>query len=175
MLEIELKPEYWDEKKEQFVRTEGQLLHFEHSLYTISKWEAKWKKPFLNSKKTDEELIDYIRCMCQEPLTDDLMSILAIDNIDQINDYILDSMSASKITNKDTKGGRRTVTSELIYYWMTALNIPWECQHWHLNRLLKLIEVCNAENNPKKMSKDEIRRQNRELNDARRKALKTKG
>ncbi len=175
MLEIELKTEYWDEEQEQFIRTSGQTIHFEHSLYTISKWESKWKKPFLNSDKTYDEVKDYIRCMCQEEIDLNVINNLGTNEVQKINDYIQDPMSATQINSNDRKKSNRVVTSELIYYWMTALNIPWECQHWHLNRLLKLIEVCNIENNPKKMDKKAVLKQNRELNAARRKALGSKG
>ena len=175
MLNLDLKNEYWDEKTEQFVHTNAQTIHLEHSLYSISKWEAKWKKPFLESDKTDEELNDYILCMCQEDIDPKVVHSFGPLEIHKIIDYINDPMSATNIKDNRKSGSKRIVTSELIYYWMTALNIPWECQHWHLNRLLKLIEVCNVENNPKKMSKEEIRKQNRELNAARRKALGSKG
>lgn len=175
MLEIQLKTEYWDEDKEVFVHTNGQTIHLEHSLFTISKWESKWKKPFLSSDKTDEELASYIRCMCQEDVESDVISNLGVMEIQRINDYIQDPMTATIVKNEQTRKSRRIVTSELIYYWMTALNIPWECQHWHLNRLLKLIEVCNLENNPKQMGKQDIMKQNREINAARRKALRSKG
>lgn len=175
MLEIELKLEYWDEVNEVFVNTNGQTIHLEHSLFTISKWESKWKKPFLNSDKTDEELLDYIKCMCQEEVGLDVIANLGVNELERINDYINDPMSATTVSNEKKGKSKRVVTSELIYYWMTALNIPWECQHWHLNRLLKLIEVCNIENNPKQMGKQDVMKQNRELNAARRKALRSKG
>lgn len=176
MLTISIKTEYWDEEKEQFINTMGGDLHFEHSLVSISKWESKWKKPFLGSNKTNTELYDYICCMCEETVTEDLIKSLDEESINRILSYINDPMSATTVNeNKRNKPSREVVTSELIYYWMIALEIPFECQYWHLNRLMKLIDVCNIKNNPKKMGKNEIYKQNRDLNAARRKALKTKG
>lgn len=176
MLTISIKTEYWDEEKEQFINTMGGDLHFEHSLVSISKWESKWKKPFLGSNKTNAELYDYICCMCEETVTEDLIKSLGDESINRILSYVNDPMSATTVNeNKRNKPSREVVTSELIYYWMIALEIPFECQYWHLNRLMKLIDVCNIKNNPKKMGKNEIYKQNRDLNAARRKALKTKG
>lgn len=176
MLTISIKTEYWDEENEQFINTMGGDLHLEHSLISISKWESKWKKPFLGSNKTNEELYDYICCMCKETVTEELIKSLGDESINKILAYINDPMSATTVNeNKKSKPSREVVTSELIYYWMIALEIPFECQYWHLNRLIKLIDICNIKNNPKKMGKNEIYKQNRDLNAARRKALKTKG
>ena len=103
---------------------------------------------------------------------------LTDENISQINAYIEDSMTATYISDIHNKSGanRDTVTSELIYYWMIALNIPFECQYWHLNRLMTLINVCSIKNQPaKKMGRNELMRRNAALNAARRKQLHTKG
>lgn len=178
MLVLNLKTEYWDEEKEEFINTNGGEIHLEHSLISISKWESKWKKSFINSEKQlGEELYDYIRCMAEEDISVDLVKSLGMEVITQIVNYINDPMSATTITSygSNRSPNREIVTSELIYYWMIALNIPFECQTWHLNRLLKLIEVCNLKNNPKKMGRNDILRQNRDLNAARRKALQSKG
>ena len=177
MLTIKLKSEYWDEEKEVFINTDFGEIHLEHSLVSISKWESKWKKSFINSdKQIGDELYDYIRCMSKEPISLDLVKSMGVGVIQQIIEYINDPMSATTIKSNGLKRpNREVITSELIYYWMIALNIPFECQEWHLNRLLKLIEVCNLKNDPKKMGKNEILRQNRDLNAARRKALHSKG
>ncbi len=177
MLIIKLKTEYWDEEKEEFINTNGGEIHLEHSLVSISKWESKWKKSFINSEKQiGDELYDYIRCMAQEDISIDLIKSMGIDTLQEIINYINDPMSATTIRTFGPKTpNREIITSELIYYWMIALEIPFECQNWHLNRLLKLIEVCNLKNNPKKMGRNDILRQNRDLNAARRKALRSKG
>ena len=151
----------------------------EHSLVSISKWESKWHKAFLSKKdKTEEEIFDYIKCMTLTQNVDpSVYDHLTVDNVNQIKAYIEDPMTATVInTNSSDKSNKETVTSELIYYWMIALNIPSEYQKWHINRLLKLIEVCNVKNSPpKKRSKSDIMRSNAALNAARRKQLGTRG
>ena len=171
--------EQWDESKQEFVYTKECTLELEHSLVSLSKWESKWCKPF-NSKtdKTYEETIDYIRCMTLNSNVDpSVYSCLTNENINEINSYIEAPMTATWFS-KGPKGAPNSeqITAELIYYWMIALGIPFECQKWHLNRLLTLIKVCNIKNQPpKKMSKREIMSQNAALNAARRKQLNTKG
>lgn len=176
---IPLSPECWDDEKEEFVQSEEQVLELEHSLISLSKWESKWCKSFLNNKGlSDEETLDYIKCMTMMPDIDDsVYEKLTNENVTQINDYIAAPMTATTFSdNKAGKGGHEIITSELIYYWMIALNIPFECQHWHLNRLLTLIRVCNIKNNPpKKMGRNALLRRNSALNAQRRAQLNTKG
>ena len=171
--------EMYDESIEEFVYAKEQTLQLEHSLVSLSKWESKWCKPFLSKQdKTMEETIDYVRCMTVNQVSDPTVySRLTLDNLNSINEYIGSPMTATTFSNTP-KGGSsgEQVTSELIYYWMIALNIPFECQKWHLNRLLTLIRVCEVKNQPpKKMSKREIMSRNAALNAARRKKLGTKG
>lgn len=170
----------FDESTNEFISTKEQTLLLEHSLVSLSKWESKWNKAFLSKKeKTTEEVLDYVRCMTLTKNVDPMVyRCLSPENIKAINDYIDAPMTATYFSNENKANpmSRETVTSELIYYWMIALNIPFECQKWHLNRLLTLIKVCNIKNTPpKKMSKAEIMRQNKALNDARRKKFHTKG
>lgn len=171
--------ELWDERTESFFEVKSQRLQLEHSLVSISKWESKWNKPFLtNEEKTDEETIDYIRCMT---LTQNVKPIvyetLSNDNIVAINNYIGSPMTATIITHQENRSGaREIITSELIYYWMIALNIPIECQKWHFNRLMILIRICNIKNQPpKKMGRNERLRNNAKINAARRKKSGSKG
>lgn len=171
--------EYFDNKKQEFIYYEEQTLILEHSLISISKWESKWKKPFLDKKpKSYEESIDYVRCMTLNQNVDP-NSYYGLNQklFDTISEYIDDSMSATWFSEKENKGGgRQIVTSELIYYWMVAFNIPFECQKWHLNRLLTLIRICEIKNQPsKKMKKSDIYSRNRALNAARKKNLGTSG
>lgn len=172
--------EEWDESKEEFVTTKKeQTLQLEHSLISLSKWESKWKKPFLTKNdKTYEETLDYIKCMTLNQNVDpEVYERLTNENIREINAYISDPMTATFFSDdKNGKTSREIVTSELIYYWMISLNIPDRFEKWHLNRLLTLIKVCNVKNQPpKKRSRREILSRNAALNAERRKRLNTKG
>lgn len=180
MLQITIPAaELYDETKQEFIYTKEQTLKLEHSLVSLSKWESKWKKPFISKEnRTVEETIDYIKCMTITQNVDpDIYNYVTNKNIQEVNDYIGDSMTATTFSeNGVSRPSKEIITSELIYYWMIAFNIPVEFQKWHLNRLLTLIRVCNIKNQPdKKMSKGDILRRNAELNAARRKQLNTKG
>lgn len=179
MLEITIPGiELYNENTNEFIYYSDEKIQLEHSLVSISKWEANWCKPFLNGKdKTPEEIIDYVKCMTiTDGTTDDLYSRLTQENFSQINEYLGRPMTATTFSNEQSKGSKEIITSEVIYYWMVSFNIPFECEHWHLNRLLTLIKVCNVKNNPpKKMSKNEILARNKALNEARRKQLNTRG
>lgn len=172
--------ESWDEQKEEFVITaKEQTLMLEHSLVSLSKWESKWHKPFHSKEeKTYEETIDYIKCMTiTQNVDDSIYDRLSNANVIAVNNYIEDPMTATTFSGQTKKGGRKEViTSELIYCWMISLNIPMECQKWHLNRLLTLIRVCDIKNSPpKKMGRREIINQYASLNAARRKQFNSAG
>lgn len=172
--------EYYDAKENKFVSLgKDQKISLEHSLVSISKWESKWHVPFLSDQeRTREQSTDYVRCMTLTQNVDPkIYNFLTPENYKEINDYIADPMTASTVTDRGGKRGpREVVTSELIYYWMIACEVPMECQKWHLNRLLMLIRICNAKNQPsKKMSKADIMRRNTSLNAARRKASGSRG
>lgn len=175
------KTDLWDEANECFIPVKEQELQLEHSLISLSKWESKWHKSFLHTnEKTYEETVDYIRCMTlTHNVNPDVYRCLTKKNIDEIHEYIEDSMTATVFLEDRLGGGknkREVVTSELIYYWMIANNIPFECQEWHLNRLITLIRVCSVKNTPpKKRSKSEIMNRNAALNAARREQMKSKG
>lgn len=169
--------EFFNEEMQEFFTLKGQTLQLEHSLVSLSKWESKWNKPFLSkNEKTLKETIDYIKCMTiTQNVKPYIYDMLTNENILDINKYIDSPMTATTFNVQNTPS-REIVTSEIIYYWMISLNIPLECQKWHLNRLLTLIRVCNLKNAPsKKMSKKEIMSRNAALNAARRKKLNTKG
>ena len=177
--------EFYDEKTSEFITIPGkpaikeQHLQLEHSLVSLSKWESKWRKPFLSKRDlTTEETLDYIRCMTlTQNVPPEVYERIPDEVIKQISEYINAPMTATWFSKEaEKKGNNETVTSELIYYWMIALQIPMECQKWHLNRLITLVKICNLKNTPpKKMSKRSIMSQNAALNAARRKQLNSKG
>lgn len=181
MLQIKIESiELYDEINNEFFDTKEQILHLEHSLVSLSKWESKWQKPFLSlkDKKTFEETIDYIRCMTITQNVDpDIYKYISNKNIEEVNKYIENPMTATTFNNIDhQRKNRETITAEIIYYWMITYNIPFECQKWHLNKLLTLINVCNIKNQPsKKMSKKELYNRNYALNAARKAHLNTGG
>ena len=170
--------EQYDEVNEEFVASKERVLQLEHSLVSISKWESKWCKPFLTKEeKTVEESIDYIHCMTLTQNVDpEVYKFVTRENISQVTEYIETPMTATIFSKEKGSATREVVTAEIIYYWMIAMNIPFECQKWHLNRLLTLINVCNIKNKPpKKMGRKELMSRNTSLNAARRQSLNTKG
>lgn len=173
--------EYWDEKKERFFYTRETHLQLEHSLVSISKWEAKWHKPFIDNKDlTGEQIVDYIRCMTLTQNVDpNVYYQIDEDNLNKIKAYIDDPMTATWFSKTVGPPKRKEiVTSEIIYYWMIKLNIPVEFQKWHINRLITLIKVFEAKDDTqsgKKINKRQIAQEYAAINAARRKALNTKG
>ena len=155
------------------------VLSLEHSLISISKWESHWQKPFLSKKeKTYEETIDYIRCMTlTQNVNARVYRGLTRANFEAIDKYISAPMTATWFReDASTKRNSEQITSELIYYWMVTLGIPFSCEKWHLNRLLTLIRICNVKNQPvRKHSKRETMSQNAALNAARRAQIRSKG
>lgn len=174
--------EMFDNETLTFFKVKSQELTLEHSLVSLSKWEAKWEKPYLgfqkNSEHTLEEELDYIRCMTITQNVDPLVyTIIPSDVLVEIREYIERSMTATRFSDVPSGGGGSSfITSELIYYWMILYNIPFECQKWHLNRLLTLIRICAIKSSPeKKMSQKEVMSKQRDLNAKRKAALRSKG
>lgn len=181
MLQLVLpRIEGWDEENEEFVTiAKEQKLTLEHSLVSLSKWESKWHKPFLTKDtKSIEETLDYIRCMTLTQNVDpNTYKRITNEHINQVNAYIADTMTATWF-RKDAvkKPSNETITSERIYYWMIALNIPVKFEKWHLNRLLTLIRVCNEESKPKnKVARKDFLDRRRAMNKARKEKWNTKG
>lgn len=184
MLQITIPAqEIWNENLNVFENSKETTLQLEHSLISISKWESKWHKPFLldTEQHTQEEMLDYVNCMVLTHVYDpDVLNFLTVENWSQINDYINDKMTATTFSKLPPGQGGHSkneiLTSELIYYYMIALGIPFECQKWHLARLLTLIEVCSRKNAPsKKMGKKATLQNYAALNRARRAKSHSRG
>lgn len=171
--------ELYDESTNRILETKEVVLTLEHSLVSISKWESKYCIPFLtDTPMTDEQTLYYIKCMTlTQNVDDEVYKCLTNENVIEIENYIHAPMTATTVPKIPGNTNRETITSELIYYWMIQLQIPVEFQKWHINRLLKLIEVCNFKNNPNKnkMSNAELAARNRRLNAERKKRLHTTG
>lgn len=180
MLELTIHGgELYDEINNEFVVTTTQTLQLEHSLISLSKWESNWLKPFLHSDKTNEELLDYIKCMTlTENVDPNIYKFLRQEHVSKINDYIGDPMTATTFSdNGKNKRKKEIITNELIYYWMFSYGIPVECQNWHLNRLMTLIRVFSVKNAPpeKKRSQKELAAHYAAENARRKAMLNTKG
>lgn len=180
MLQITIPENHlWDESKEEFIDTKEQTIQLEHSLISISKWESKWHVPFFNNKgMTEEQTLDYIKCMTiTQNVKPETYLGLTQDNINKIREYIDDPMTATTI--KEPPGSPKSnkiITNEVIYSWMISFGIPPEYRKWHINRLMTLIKVCSAENQPnKKMGRNDTIKQYADLNAQRRKMLNTRG
>jgi macrodomain Ter protein organizer (MatP/YcbG family) len=180
VLTIVVKGDEYINDKQEFVYPESFELNLEHSLVSLSKWESKFEKPFLaKGEKTAEEILGYIEAMVIDTNPPaDYIEKLSEENLEEINGYINAKMTATWFNDipNAPQTSRETITSELIYYWMTVFTIPFECENWHLSRLFTLIRICNLKaEKPKKMSQAEIARRNRELNAQRRSELGTSG
>ena len=171
--------EVYDESTSMLGTVNNVHLELEHSLVALSKWEQMYEKSFLGTtEKTDEEVIGYVQCMITTPdYPIDVLYKLTGENLEEINNYINAKMSAT--TFVDAPGApptREVITAELVYYWMTIFNIPFECEHWHLNRLFTLIRVCNIkQSKPKKQPRATAAQQRAELNARRREQYGTRG
>lgn len=179
MLEITIPyAELYDSGSRRIIKVPEQTLKLEHSLVSLSKWESKWHKPFLSKEqKTYEEIVDYVKCMTlTQNVNPHVYLALTNDNMQRINEYLNDPMTATTFSKDGAKPSRDIITSEVIYQWMISLNVPFECQKWHLNRLFTLLKICGIKSQPpKKMSKRETASRNAALNQARRKQLNSKG
>lgn len=183
MLELKIAAsEAYNEETGEFIPVDEVVVRFEHSLVSLSKWESKYKKPFLSDhaehKKTEEEAADYIRFMVLDELDFDLFERIGEEHVREVQQYITDSQTATTFPHEEApnKINRELVTAEIVYYWMVALNVPFETQYWHLNRLITLIQVVNHKNSPpKKRSRAAMAEQQRRLNAERKAKYGTNG
>lgn len=181
MLQIVLpKERAFDELKEEFVEFPSVILRLEHSLISIHKWESKWHISYLSSNDlTTEQQLDYIRCMSLDPNIDvSVFNRMKVEDFVKIRKYINDPMTATVVhKRKDQRpNSGQFITAELIYYWMTELGIPFECNKWHINQLLTLIEVCSIKQSPgTKMNRREAALMRAAANESRRKKMGSRG
>lgn len=179
MLTLEVvMSESFNEVTSEFGEDSTFTLELEHSLVSLSKWESHFEKPFIETKKTNEETLWYIReAMTLTPnVPPEVFQKLSGDNLSSITKYIARKMTATTFRDRPGSSTQEIITAELVYYWMFSLSIPKECEYWHLNRLLTLIRVFNVKNAPtKKMSAAEVAAHNRKLNEERRRQMGSKG
>lgn len=169
MLTITIEgPEVYDRENNEFSRPDAVEVEFEHSLVSLSKWESKYQIPFMdNPNKTKEQTQDYVKLMVVTPeISDEVLGWLTVENYSAIEAYINSPETATTFPpGPPDKGPKEKITAELVYYWMTAFQIDWQAQHWHLNKLMTLIRVCNVKQNPpKKRSQAELAQWYREEN-----------
>lgn len=180
MLVITLNEESFNSDTNEFVIAGSLNVTLEHSLVSLSKWEALWKKPFLDkNQNTDEEILSYLECMVVGNVPDkNWISFLTTEDVVKIKAYIEDDQTATTFPNKGSSQSRvtETITSELVYYWMISQGIPFTCETWHLQRLITLINVCLAKNQkPKKMSQADAARRHHQINEANKLKYGTRG
>lgn len=159
--------EYWDSEKMEFVNLEEKTITLEHSLYSIAKWESMTHKPFSTTKDlTQEEFLDYIRCMTITQNVNPLLYYsIGPEQIKIIKDYMSNPMTATWFSDNKKKGRGGVITAEILYWQMIQLGVPFECEKWHLNRLLTLLRVCGEKSKPPtNMSKKDIYKQNAAIN-----------
>lgn len=168
----------FNEETNKVERSEVEL-ELEHSLVSLSKWESKYEKPFLGKdEKTSEEILDYIRCMILTPdYPPDVLKHLSQENADAISAYIDAKMTATWFPpTPPGPPNRETITSELVYYWMSSYQIPWDAENWHLNRLFTLIRIFGIKQGKQtKRSRSDLMAERHRLNEQRRKQMGSSG
>jgi len=171
--------ELFNQSNGKFITLPKTVLHLEHSLVSLSKWEQKYEKPFLGSDaKTMEETIDYVKCMCLEgDVSDEVLHRLTKENNQDISNYVTAKMTATTFNERNARPNREIITAEIIYYWMVQLQIPFQpCENWHLNKLLALVKTVNLKSAPpKKMGKNDAAAYQRSLNAQRKAAAGRQG
>ena len=144
-----LKLTVWDDDREV-------LLKFEHSLLALSKWESRTKRPFLTKEhKSSEDLIDYFQDMLVSPEDrEDLVFLLEPEQLDEVREYMNSNLTASSVPAQKPEYNPEVVTSELIYYWLSGLQIDfWPTETWHISRIMMLVQIASYKQQPPKKQK----------------------
>lgn len=190
MLKIEIEPqELYDHNKKVFLYiTEPKTFELEHSLQSVSRWEAEHEKTFLPPPFLDENEVHitpiewrsyFNHMVLGERPTEEELDVIFVSHRLQILKYIAKPMSGTIFGGTSrAKTSNVAISSELIYYWMSVYDIPYTpSDEWHLNRLLALIKIANIKNDPKgTMTLEETTQLHRNLNaERRRKYMKQKG
>jgi hypothetical protein len=112
-----------------------------------------------------------------QDVPDSVYDDITAEDINKISEYMSNPMTATVVKQPpDQKKSGSRLTAEVIYSMMIELQIPQTFDKWHINSLIKLIEVrTSRETPPKKMSKNEIIERNKALNEARKAKYHTKG
>lgn len=158
-----------------------------HSLISITKWEEKYRVPFLEHEHfTRDELIYYTKCMCiTKNVDDEIFYRLTNQNIDEIWKYMEDVPSALKVKQRNDSGGAKEPwTNETIYYYLAQNGITdfRSVERWHINRVLNLLNFASGKNaqaygnnNSVKETRADISRRYKAINEANRRKFNTKG
>jgi hypothetical protein len=174
MLSITVAPvKILDNKTGQEVEILGGRLCLEHSLLSISKWEEKTHKPFFSQEEmAAEDLLYYIECMTVNDVDKSIYLALTNSDISEIVEYMKDTHTATWFSKnsmpKPATTSSEAMTSELIYYYMSQVQLPIEMERWNINRLFVILRIAAIKSQPpKKMDRRTAAKSNAALNRAR--------
>lgn len=166
-IEIEGRP-LFDQRTQSFLpRPKSRQIRLEHSLISMSRWEEETKRKFfskLDGPQSTEDILFYIKCMSLDgPIDDNLLRCISKKELERVGAYISDNRTATTFAQTNSKGKAGTMTSEVLYYYIAAFQLPPYVEKWHLSRLLTLIRVANAKQAAagKKGKKDGVNYQSR--------------
>lgn len=119
----------------------------------MSKWESKYQIAFQGrTAKSPEQMVDYFQMMLVTRKVDrTLVYRLSPAQQKELTNYINSSQTATSVPKEKSTGIGETMTSELIYYWMAELNIPFQpTDSWHLSRCITLVQLTAFKKQPPK-------------------------
>lgn len=171
--------EYYDEQLNRFYTLPPKVVNFEYSLAAVAEWEAIWKIPLLNTELGVDSDMFLSLAMCMSDDRELLEYYLDDTEKAELHKYLSDSQTATTINssqNGNTTGRGKVYTAEEIYALMFMNGIPIEWESRNLNRLLVILRIISIyQNPPKKMSQQDVMKQNARLNRERKNKYKTKG